>query len=203
MKHVKLEPGDRVLIKNTGFKGKYELADVWNKEPYIVKGQPIPDIPVYEVKKEHSISKCKLLHRNMLLPFNCLPNEQESETKKSVNKVVAPLPDDDIHYVGTTSDSSSKETDSEGESERTASVPKYVISQRRGSNSPKEEVRAYIGHSDVSVISSRPVLRRGSRTRKRPRWMRSEQWHVEYKPVLSTWNHQRWFICNNWNASCL
>ena len=108
VKHVKLEPGDRVLIKNTGFKGKHKLADAWNKEPYIVKGQPIPDIPVYEVKKEHSNSKCKLLHRNMLLPFNCLPYEQEIETKKSVNKVVGPSPDDDIHYVITTSDSSSE-----------------------------------------------------------------------------------------------
>ena len=182
VKHVKLEPGDRVLIKNTGFKGKHKLADVWNKEPYIVKGQPIPDIPVYEVKKEHSNSKCKLLHRNMLLPFNCLPYEQEIETKKSVNKVVGPSPDDDIHYVITTSDSSSEETDSEGESKITASVPKYVIPQRRGSNSPTEEVRADIGHSEVSANSSRPVLRRGSRIRKRPRWMRSKQWHVEHRP---------------------
>ena len=70
----------------------------------------------------------------MFLPFNCLPSENEGETKKSVGKVVAPTPEDDISYVVTTSDSGSDETGKRVESERTASVPKYIIPQRRGSN---------------------------------------------------------------------
>ena len=87
-----------------------------------------------------------------------------------------------MFYVVSFSDSSSEGTDSEDESERTASVLKYVTLRHRGSNSPTEEVRADIGDSEVSANSSRPVLRRGLRIRKRPRWMRSEQWHVEHMP---------------------
>ena len=78
VRHAVLEPGDRVLVRNVGLK----LADKWQKHPYVVTNQPIPDIPIYEVKKENSIAKPKLLHRNMLLPFVVLPGPDE---EKGVN----------------------------------------------------------------------------------------------------------------------
>ena len=52
----------------------------------------------------------------------------------------------------------------------------------KATKSKTNKVRVDIGYSEVSAYSSRPVLRRGSRIRKRPRWMRSEQWHVEHRP---------------------
>lgn len=71
----KLEIGDRVLVKNFGFKGKHKLADKWGKDVYVVITRPNPDIPVYEVKPEGGgkSSKCKILHRNLLLPCGFLP----------------------------------------------------------------------------------------------------------------------------------
>ena len=58
---------DRVLVKNVGLRDKQKLADMWENCPYMVKRQPVPAIPVYEVVKETSPgSKPRVLHRNML-----------------------------------------------------------------------------------------------------------------------------------------
>ena len=73
VRYMKLEVGDRVLVKNVGLRGKQKLADLWEHCPYMVKSQPVPAIPVYEVVKENSPgSKTRVLHRNMLLPFSGL-----------------------------------------------------------------------------------------------------------------------------------
>ena len=45
-----LRPGDPVLVKNAGVRGKCKLADRWEKDPYIVIDQPNDDIPVYKVR---------------------------------------------------------------------------------------------------------------------------------------------------------
>ena len=77
-----LRPGDRVLVRNAGVRGKCKLADRWEKDPYLVIDQPNDDVPVYMVKREGSRSKTRFLHRNFLLPFMCLPcldEEEESE----------------------------------------------------------------------------------------------------------------------------
>ena len=66
-----LRPGDRVLVKNAGVRGKCKLADRLEKDPYIV--------PVYMVKREGRRSKTRFLHRNFLLPFMCLPCEDDYE----------------------------------------------------------------------------------------------------------------------------
>ena len=54
--------------------------------------QPHADIPVYVVKQENSKSKkTRTLHRNLLLPFSCLPcdklarNQVISSNKSSQN----------------------------------------------------------------------------------------------------------------------
>ena len=45
--------GDRVLVRNVGFKGKHKLADEWARDPYVVVSQPNSDNSVFKVKKEH------------------------------------------------------------------------------------------------------------------------------------------------------
>ena len=75
-----LEPGDWVLVRNVGLRGKQKLADQWEHDTYIVKRQPISEIPVFEVVKENS--KEKKIHRNMLLPFMGLPCPQTQEIVK-------------------------------------------------------------------------------------------------------------------------
>ena len=52
VRHSTLQEGDRVLVKNVGLLGKWKIADRWEKTQYIVKSQPNPDIPVYEVQSD-------------------------------------------------------------------------------------------------------------------------------------------------------
>ena len=74
VRYSKLEVGVGVLVEKKGHKGKHKLADLWEHCPYVVIGQPVPDIPVYEVVKGHARNaKSRALHRNMLLPFTGIP----------------------------------------------------------------------------------------------------------------------------------
>ena len=74
-----LAVGDRVLVKSVGHKGKHKLADVWEDCPYIVRRQPNPDIPVYQVQREDGHGNVRTLHRNMLLPIGSLPIREPEE----------------------------------------------------------------------------------------------------------------------------
>ena len=71
-----VEVGDRVLVRNTGVRGKCKLANRWEDLAYIVIEQPNLEIPVYRVKQEGKRPKTRTLHRNMLLPINFLPVEE-------------------------------------------------------------------------------------------------------------------------------
>ena len=71
--HFTLHEGNRVLVKNVGLRGKRKLADRWERTPYVIKSQPNPDIPVYEVQSENPRArKMRMLHRNLLLPFSSM-----------------------------------------------------------------------------------------------------------------------------------
>lgn len=61
-----LLPGDRVLLRNLGLKGKHKLADRWASKPYVVKSQ-MPNLPVFRLKPEDGNGSIKILHRNHLL----------------------------------------------------------------------------------------------------------------------------------------
>ena len=104
---VRLQPGDRLLVRNVGLKGKQKLADIWDKYPYIVMSQPIEDIPVYEVQRENDPLKEKLLHRNMLLPFRGLPYIDDNEEETTIT------PEPSWAEEETTATSSESSTDSE------------------------------------------------------------------------------------------
>ena len=45
------EPGDRVLVRKVDIQGQHKLADLWEAEPYLIRSQPIPDVPVLRVEK--------------------------------------------------------------------------------------------------------------------------------------------------------
>ena len=93
VRYMKLEVDDRVLVKIVCLRGKQKLAHLWEHCPYVMKSQPVPAIPVYEVVKENSPGcKPRVLHRNMLLPFSALPcprthmPEKEKPDKKKREK---------------------------------------------------------------------------------------------------------------------
>lgn len=60
-----IQPGDVVLLKNVGLKGKHKIADKWQHEPFTVVEKPNPDIPVFKIKRG---SEVKVVHRNLILP---------------------------------------------------------------------------------------------------------------------------------------
>ena len=76
VRDVRLEPGDRVLVRNVGLKGKNKLADRWSKDTYVVIDKPYSDLPIFQVCIETNDEKPKLLHRNMLLPVVGLPVQE-------------------------------------------------------------------------------------------------------------------------------
>ena len=175
VKHIELQPGDRVLIRNVGIKGKHKLADIWNKHTYIVKRQPIPDIPVFEVQQEGSRSKCKLLHRNMLLPFSGLPCPEEIQRERLPSPTIEQVSDDEDYYESS-SESSPEECRTESNDE-VAAVP-----ERKEHKIPKVSTPCDTGHiSDPTLVP-----RRGNRIRRKPNWMRSSQWQVNHKPFIIT-----------------
>ena len=106
VRYVVLEPCDRVLVRWVEIQEKHKPADLWEADPYIIRSQPIPDVPVLRVEKENSSGKFKLQHRNMLLPFHGLPSPfSEPSTPR---KATTPAP----NIVGN-SDTSSSCSDTE------------------------------------------------------------------------------------------
>jgi transposase InsO family protein len=110
-----LEIGDRVLVRKVGIKGKHKLADKWEEQPYLVHSIPNPNIPVYKVKPEGG-SGIRTLHRNMLLPFQTIPEMGSSSPCWRKPKCSSRARQES---------ESTSESDSEEESEV------YVIPQRR------------------------------------------------------------------------
>lgn len=89
VREVKLVPGDRVLVRNLGVRGKQKLADQWEKDVYIVVDQPNTDVPVYHVKREHGRGVPRLLHRNLLLPFMGIPIQRPRSIPVAQNTPVS------------------------------------------------------------------------------------------------------------------
>ena len=59
-----MQPGDRVLVRNVGVRGKKKIADRWEKDVYLVVDQPNKGIPVYLLKREHGRGRRRMLHLN-------------------------------------------------------------------------------------------------------------------------------------------
>ena len=177
-----------------------------------MKRQPVPDIPVYEVQFENSRKKSKLLHRNMLLPFNGLPVPRELRPEKPPRKKIAVVTDDS--YQADDSSSSTELTEekespmprnerpprrnlkekqrekinsTEIDDNITEPVPAYVSPQTRTrqEDTDSRDSNSNISSSDSSTysLSSRQeTVRRGARQRQPPLWMRSDQWQIQHQP---------------------
>ena len=125
-----LKPGDLVLVKNVGIRGKHKIGDRWEQEPYVVIDQPNDDIPVYEVRRQNTRSrKTRLLHRILLLPFMCLPRieedkeEEKEEERKEEPRQVSMQPSGPIADGSDISDSQPGHLDSATEEPDDTSFP--------------------------------------------------------------------------------
>ena len=189
IRHSVFEARDRVLVKKVGFKGKHKLADIWESTPYVVISQPMPDIPLYMVKKENSTNKPKPLHRNMLLPFNALPSSLEEEPSKP--KKPTPVVQQET-YADSSTDSSGDED--EGQTEEQPAISRYIIPQKRYPPCKTPSGKQASDRGSSVTPSSRPVtrqsqspvagggLRRSQRNRRAPQWMHSGQWQIGMRP---------------------
>ena len=199
VKHSIIVPGDRVLVKKVGIQGKHKLADIWETNTYIVTSQPMPDIPVFEVKQENGNFKPRLLHRNMLLPFNGLPVTEESDSKSDRERPQrnAREPDSDE----STRDSEAISDDGkESETDlQKPETPKYVIPARRGKQNRDNNIsgetlnsrlsrtnRQHNEQNQTSDHRDQGQRRRGARQRRKPEWMQNQAWQFSTQPYVFT-----------------
>ena len=83
-KAVKVNIGDKVLVKILKFDGKHKIEDRYEDTIYTVIGQPNEIIPVFDVKSEDGTMK--RLHRNHLFLLSFMDNETNKEIKGESGK---------------------------------------------------------------------------------------------------------------------
>lgn len=94
------------------YDGKHKIADKWEDNPYLIISQPNEDIPVFTVRREDGEGRCKVLHRNLLLPIG---------TKFPVTDTSPPVPkpkarkanrkDKDVNHTNISSSVSDSESE--------------------------------------------------------------------------------------------
>ena len=80
-------PGDLVLVRNVGLKGKNKIADRWEKDMYLLIIKPKEGFSVYLVKDGHGRGPRKFLFMNLLLPFMALPLSNTKAKESSVSNI--------------------------------------------------------------------------------------------------------------------
>lgn len=89
---VRIDIGDRVLVKILVFEGKYKIMDRWEEKLYIVKEQLNVDILVYVVEREDGEGKKRILYRNLLfligyLDIDVLFSNKEISVERSISRL--------------------------------------------------------------------------------------------------------------------
>ena len=197
--------GDLVLVQKVGVKGKQKIGDKWEHDPYIVISQPNDDIPVYEVRRDNSrAKKTRLLHRTLLLPFVGLPRLDEEDFEEDPDSLVVVGDDQQDQVISqidpgdsavrtNSEDSLLSENDDSSDKEAPLELDgtgkRYVIPMLRGPDDPgvlpretalpptrAQELRESSGSSSQSSSDDEDRPRRPQRSRKKPQWMRSDDW---------------------------
>ena len=158
-----LQPGDLVLVRLLAFQGKHKLSNRWEKEPYIVVSQPDPSIPVHLVKLEKGPGRKRTVHRNLLLPLGQLPhNTQTPIPVQPENDLQHSSEHDGLQVDPPLSVSSEYEGDSSSDD-----LPVVESDSERSRNTSHDK------HvTPTSSSSEGHPIRRSTRQRRRPQWMR-------------------------------
>ena len=83
VKCSKLEPGDLVLVKRFGFKGKHKIQDRWEHTIYEILESSHNNPLVFRIQAEDGTGKVRIVHRNLLLPLRTRIPEDEVEEPPS------------------------------------------------------------------------------------------------------------------------
>ena len=82
----KLQPGDRVLVRNLSERGgPGKLRSYWEQQIHVVIEQR-GDLPIYKVNPEGQPGKSRVLHRNLLLPCDFLAAEIQESMPQSIRE---------------------------------------------------------------------------------------------------------------------
>ena len=82
----KLQPGDRVLVRNLSERGgPGKLRSYWEQQINVVIEQR-GDLPIYKVNPEGQPDKSIVLHRNLLLPCDFLAAETQESMPQSIRE---------------------------------------------------------------------------------------------------------------------
>ena len=163
-----LHPGDPVLVRNVGLRGKHKIADRWENQPYVVVERPHADIPVYVVKRENSKSKkTRTLHRNLLLPFSYLPCDKQARNRVISNNKSSQNAD----TLVSSSHGHDKQHPKQSDDNISANTGRYIIPMKRKPGQPGLKPRTRSPSDDSE--ERRPV-----RVRRKPAWMNSDDWVV-------------------------
>ena len=186
VRESQLQPGDRVLVRNVGVRGKRKIADRWEKDVYLVVDQPNKGIPVYLLKREHGRGRRRMLHRNLLLPFMALPASKPDLLDTSIpTESIQPLPvdtttsgdntgQDDLADTSVDTEGSSADTGDAG-SQAAIQPDKYVIPQRRPGYILDPTAKPFSPRFPDSAHGVIPRVL-PSRSRQRPQWQTSGHW---------------------------
>ena len=190
VRESQLQPGDRVLVRNVGVRGKRKIADRWEKDVYLVVDQPNKDIPVYLLKREHGRGKRRMLHRNLLLPFMALPASKPDHLDTSIpTESNQPSQVDTLDSVDNTVQDDSADTSMEVEESSadtrgagTATVTqsdsqpgKYVIPARRPGYVLDPTAKPFTPRFLDTAHTAKPRVL-PSRTRRKPLWQTTGNW---------------------------
>ena len=151
--------------------GTSEIADRWENQPYVVVEQPHADIPVYVVKREKSKSKkTRTLHKNLLLPFSCLPCDKQARNQVIISNKSSQNADTLVSL----SHGHDKQHLKQSDDDISARKGGYVIPMKRkpGQQGLKPRTRSPVDNSE----EGRPV-----RVRRKPAWMNSDDWFVSQR----------------------
>ena len=190
VRESQLQPGDRVLVRNVGVRGKRKIADRWEKDVYLVVDQPNKGIPVYLLKREHGRGKRRMLHRNLLLPFMALPASKPDHLDTSIpTESYQPSQVDTLDSVDNTVQDDSADTSMEVEESSadtrgagTATVTqsdsqpgKYVIPARRPGYVLDPTAKPFTPRFLDTAHTAKPRVL-PSRTRRQPLWQTTGNW---------------------------
>ena len=190
VRESQLQPGDRVLVRNVGVRGKRKIADRWEKDVYLVVDQPNKGIPVYLLKREHGRGKRRMLHRNLLLPFMALPASKPDHLDTSIpTESNQPSQVDTLDSVDNTVQDDSADTSMEVEESsadtrgagiatvtQSDSQPgKYVIPARRPGYILDPTAKPFTPRFLDTAHTAKPRVL-PSRTRRKPLWQTTGNW---------------------------